>query len=218
VSRIITKTPRVITSTYANSDISTARTKPLLQAINQSIISNALSATMKAQFLGLLSLLAIPNLVQAKCQLHNQIEDDERGVETNEDLCKKQGEGDWSFTLDISEVGVPTFDGDNAFAGISGNSAFILYDNDCNRLGVYGPDNEGNDCGTPYQIVEDFLDYEIIITSVFLDVGDPDFTYEYGAGAYMIGENDDECHDMSSGLYAHQGCRTHFPLNGDGSN
>jgi hypothetical protein len=173
---------------------------------------------MKGHFLSILPLLAVPNLVQAKCQLHNQIEDNERGVEINEDLCKKQGEGDWSFTLEISEVGVPTFDGDNAFAGIAGNSAFILYDNDCNRLGVYGPDNEDNDCGTPYQIVEDFLDYEIIITEVFFDVGDPDFTFEYGNGAYMIGENDDKCVDMSSGLTAHQGCRTHFPLNGDGSN
>jgi hypothetical protein len=174
---------------------------------------------MKFQLLGLVSLLAVPSLVQAgRCRLHNQIEDDEKGVETDDRLCKKQGEGDWSFTLDISEVGVPTFDGDNAFAGISGNYAFILYDNDCNRKGVYSPDDEGGDCGLDYQIVEDFLDWEIIITEVNFDVGRPDFTYLYGNGAYMIGENDDKCHDMSSGLYAHQGCRTHFPLNGDGSN
>ncbi|KUL81700.1 hypothetical protein ZTR_09665 [Talaromyces verruculosus] len=158
------------------------------------------------------------SLVHAGCNLQNVIEDGDRGVEDRKELCMGQGEGDWTFSLQISEVSVPTFDGGNAYGGVAGNTAFIIYDNTCNRLGVYSPDEEGNDCGIPYYISETWLPYDIIIKRVNFDVGDGDFRFSYGAGDYMIGENHTECNDMSEGLRAEVGCKTAFPLNGDGSN
>ncbi|KAL3496298.1 hypothetical protein BJX62DRAFT_118908 [Aspergillus germanicus] len=162
-----------------------------------------------------LSLLAIPSLVRAECRLNNAIEDDEKTIEDREALCLGQGEDSWTFALQISEVSVPTFDGDNPFEGVAGHQAFIIYDNTCMRRGVYSPDNEGNDCGLNYVIQEDWLPYIITVTRINWDVGSPYFYFTYANGAYMIGENGATCTDISSGLRAEQGCKSAFPINGE---
>ncbi|KAL2839454.1 hypothetical protein BJX68DRAFT_272135 [Aspergillus pseudodeflectus] len=162
-----------------------------------------------------LSLLAIPSFVRAECRLHNAIEEDEKTQEDREALCLGQGEDSWTFSLQISMVSVPTFDGDNPFEGVAGHQAFIIYDNTCMRRGVYSPDNEGNDCGINYVIEEDWLPYTIVVTHVNWDVGDPYFYFNYANGAYMIGENGATCTDISSGLRAEQGCKSAFPINGE---
>ncbi|CEL03557.1 hypothetical protein ASPCAL04711 [Aspergillus calidoustus] len=166
------------------------------------------------QTLTLLPFLVAP-LVRADCQLGNVITDDEKTVESEGALCKPQGEGYYTFAMQNSLVGVPTFDGDNAFAGVTGSSAFIIYDNACNRVGVYGPSNEDNDCGIPYVIMENWLPYVLTVTQVNFAVGGGDFTFSYANGEYMIGENQATCEDISEGLRGVEACKTAFPLNGE---
>ncbi|KAL4861059.1 hypothetical protein BDV12DRAFT_180807 [Aspergillus spectabilis] len=170
---------------------------------------------LSQRLFSLLPLLAIPALVQAECKLNNAIEEDEKTVESEGALCKPQGEDSWTFAMQLSEVGVPTFDGDNAYAGVTGNKAFIIYDNACNRVGVYGPDNEDNDCAIPYVIQESFLPYVLTVTQVNFDLGGGDFTFAYANGDYMIGENGATCEDISDGLRGVEACKTGFPINGE---
>jgi hypothetical protein len=157
------------------------------------------------------------SLVHANCNLKNAIEDDDRRVEDRKELCMGQGEGAWTFSLHISMVSVPTLNGQVAYSGVAGSNVFIIYDNACNRMGVYDPHDDA-DCGVPYSISEPWLPYDIIVKKVNLNVGGGHFRFSYGAGDYMIGENHAECNEMSEGLRAEEGCKTAFPLNGDGSN
>ncbi|KAF9885514.1 hypothetical protein FE257_012841 [Aspergillus nanangensis] len=169
---------------------------------------------MIAQPLKLAALLAIAGLVSADCDLHNTMTEPETEPETREALCKPQGADSWTFAMDNSAVSVPTFNGENALAGVAGNSAFIVYDNYCVPQGTYSPDNEGNDCGIPYWINDLGLPYDIKVSSVDFGLGGGYFNIEYSDGAYMIGENGATCEDISDGLYAEEGCKTGFPVNG----
>ncbi|KAL5336554.1 hypothetical protein BJX70DRAFT_400499 [Aspergillus crustosus] len=154
--------------------------------------------------------LTLPHRASAKCILKNVIESSEKTSEKESALCEKQDPGYWTFSMQNSMVGVPTFDGDNAFAGVTGSSAFAIYNEDCLRLGVFGPSNEDNDCGTPYVINENsWLPYELQITGVNFGLGSGDFTFKYANGAYMIGENGAKCKDIS------EGCQTSFPVEGE---
>lgn len=184
------------------------------------LLQHPLKVTMISKLLTVIPLLAMCGLplVDAKCRLHNALEKKDKGVEKRKELCMGQGKGDWTFSMQLSEVSVPTFDGSDPYAGVAGHNAFIIYDNECNRKGVYAPDNEGSDCAIPYSISENWMPYEIDIKRVNFDVGGGDFRFSYGAGDYMIGENHATCSDMSKGLRAEVGCKTAFPLNGDGSN
>ncbi|KAL5356333.1 hypothetical protein BJX96DRAFT_162390 [Aspergillus floccosus] len=173
---------------------------------------------MISQTLKLAAILAfsgLSSLVSADCDLHNTLTEPMTEPETRTALCQTMNPDSWTFALDVSMVSVPTFDGDNPLAGVAGNTAFIVYDNDCIPIGIYSPDEEGNDCGVPYWINDIGLPYDIAISQVNLDVGDPSFTINYANGAYMIGENGATCQDISDGLYAEQACHAAFPINGE---
>ncbi|KAL4885233.1 hypothetical protein BJY04DRAFT_180442 [Aspergillus karnatakaensis] len=156
-----------------------------------------------------LALLSIPS-VMADCKLNNAIEENEKTNDDRQELCLAEGSNIWTFALQVSEIGFPTFDGENAFAGITSRHAFILYDDVCSRVGVYSPDNEGNDCGVPYYIEEDWLSHRLTITGINFGVGDPSFAITYADNEYVTGRDGNECADVSSGLRAEQACKATF--------
>ncbi|KAI9040310.1 uncharacterized protein KD926_008400 [Aspergillus affinis] len=157
-----------------------------------------------------LALLSIPALVRADCKLNNAIGDDEKTSEDRSELCLAEGPNRWTFALQISEVSVPTFDEDNPFGGLTGSKAFVLYDDVCNRVGVYSPNNEGNDCGIPYTIEEEWLSDPLTVTKINFDVGKPFFKFSYADNEYQTGQDGNECSDISSGLRAEQACQATF--------
>ncbi|KAL2863195.1 uncharacterized protein BJX67DRAFT_364434 [Aspergillus lucknowensis] len=116
--------------------------------------------------------------------------------------------------MENTMVGVPTFNGGQAFAGVVGNNAFILYDHTCTIRGVYDPHDDGN-CAIPYVIMENFLEYVLTVTEVNFDLGAGDFTFLYANGAYSIWENQHICTDISNGLQAVEACKAAFPLHGE---
>lgn len=105
---------------------------------------------------------------------------------------------------------MPTFNGGNAYAGITGNDGFILYDSSCYVYGVFSRHDEGGDCAIPYVI--DYFADEITITSIFADVGNPEFTFEYGSETYDADEDEKcgGCGDLSDGLRAEVACKCGF--------
>lgn len=159
----------------------------------------------------LAALLSTFGLVSGDCLLHNQLGFNEGTVETRETLCTPQADGNYQLALEVSEVGVPTFDGDNAFAGVVGSDVFILYASDCTRLGVYSRGNEGNDCGVPYTIDFFGVDPPLSIYNVFFDVGAPRFSFDFLGESYSTSDSKcGGCGDMSDGLRADVGCKCGF--------
>ncbi|KAF2688336.1 hypothetical protein K458DRAFT_292512 [Lentithecium fluviatile CBS 122367] len=158
--------------------------------------------------------------VSANCQLKNEVyeEDNEGKVETNDKLCKPQGEGAWTFAMEVSETGIPVFNGDNAFAGINGNKGFAIYDHTCALRGLYDPGNNGNDCGIPYVMMENFLQWVLTVKEMNADVGGSYFKFAYGDGEYSINNNHCDCVSEGSGTTALDYCKCAFPINGDSSN
>lgn len=115
--------------------------------------------------------------------------------------------------MDISEVSVPTFNGEAALDGIAGSTAFAIYDEDCNPKGLYSPDQDG-DCGAPYVIEENFLKYVLTVTSVNFGVGSPKFVFSYANGKFSTGNDGCGCDDIGSGLRVEIGCKCPFPVEG----
>lgn len=167
---------------------------------------------MLMNMINLAALSTMLGLASASCQLSNSLATAETSPETRTQLCVPQGEGSWTFAMDTSLVDVPTFDGGAPYAGISGNVAYIIYDNTCVPRGVYGP--SGNDCGVPYVIEENFLADVLTVTSINTTPGGARFTFAYGDGKYSIGNNGCACGDLSSGLEAESGCKCAFPVDG----
>ncbi|EAW06733.1 uncharacterized protein ACLA_084280 [Aspergillus clavatus NRRL 1] len=170
---------------------------------------------MISQPLKLAGHLAIFSLVNADCVLHTTLKEQVTKPEKRPELCQAMGPDSWTFAMQISAVSVPTFDGDNPFAGYTGTKSFIVYDNNCIAKGVYSPDNEDNDCGIPYWINDIGMPYDIKISQVNMALGAGDFTIGYANGDYMIGENGATCQDISKGLRAVTACHTAFPINGE---
>lgn len=167
---------------------------------------------MYHQFFSLATVIAMTGYASAQCQLTNTLSGPESSPETRTELCQPQGEGSWTFAMDISEVDVPTFNGGAPWGGLAGNTAYIIYDNYCVPYGVYGP--EGNDCGTPYVIEDYFLPYVLTVKDIDTDLGGGYFKFVYANGQYTIGNNGCTCSDLSSGLEGEQGCKCAFPLEG----
>lgn len=158
-------------------------------------------------------MLANVALVAADCHLQNTLTAPMDNPEHRGALCKPQGEGSWTFALNVNEIDVPTFDAGDPWAGVAGNKAFIIYDHRCIPQGVYGP--SGNKCGTPYIIQEDWLPWMMIIDRINWDVGKPYFRFKYADGLYSIGNNGCTCSNMSHDLTGEQGCKCAFPPRGE---
>lgn len=144
--------------------------------------------------------------IVAACQLSNSMV--VTGVETDTTLCMGQGEGMWTFGMSVSLVDVPSPGGIGA--GATSGTTFYIFDNACNIMSTYTPPS----CGVPWSIEENFLTDVLIITNVFMDVGDPYFSFLYGNGKYSINNNHCVCNGDSSGLAAAVGCRCAFPVDG----
>lgn len=167
------------------------------------------------KFVGLLAGFATFGLSNAACRLTNVIDVQpplaQTHIETRPELCTTQADGNYQLSLYVTEVSVPTFDGDNPFAGVAGTDTFLLYSSDCHLLGVYSRSNE-IDCGVPYEIDFFRVDPPISIYNVWLGVGDPRFCFDFLGESYCT-PNDAKCGgcgDMSDGLRAEQGCKCGF--------
>lgn len=157
---------------------------------------------------GLAILLSAAGFTNAQCTLENSL-GNQKGKETRSQLCTPQAEGNLQLALDVSEVSVPTLDGDNALAGVAGSKAFIIYDRDCNLLGTYAP--SGNDCGVPYEIDLALDGGPISIGTVNFDVGAPGFEFDFDGNHYNVDNSPcGGCGDLSDGLEAEQGCKCGF--------
>ncbi|KUI69559.1 hypothetical protein VM1G_04722 [Cytospora mali] len=156
----------------------------------------------------------ISALVNASCKLGNQLTESNPPPEPKSELCVTQDEGSWTFAMDVHEIDVPTFDASAPWAGLVHGNSFMIYDNNCIVKGVYSPGDEGNNCGTPYVIEENFLRYVLTIKDIDFDVGSPSFKFAYADGTYSIGENNCDCKDVSDDLEAEQACKCAFPLDG----
>lgn len=159
-----------------------------------------------------LALLGLLGFACAECQLSNSLKQPVSELYNNKKLCVPQGEGSWTFSFYGSMVEVPTFNSGSPNAGNAQAKSYLIYDNTCTVKGEYAP--QGNDCGIPYVIKEDFLAQVLTITSVNMDVASPSFSFKYGNGKYTIGNNGCTCGDMSDGLEAATGCKCAFPLSG----
>jgi hypothetical protein len=175
-------------------------------------INSTLFVIMLRHIFALIAAFAMFSIAAANCQLGNSYTDADAGTESRSQLCVGQGPDSWTFAMDISQVSVPTFNGGSPLAGVSGNKAYLIYDNTCALRGVYAP--SGNDCGTPYTIEENWLPFVLTVTSINTGVGSGYFSFNYGAGKYSINNNGCGCSDMSSGLEAEQGCKCAFPIAG----
>ncbi|ROV99829.1 hypothetical protein VSDG_02971 [Cytospora chrysosperma] len=165
----------------------------------------------------LVAALIMPALATASCHLKNQLSDSDPPPKLKPELCVSQGEGSWTFAMDVHEIDVPTFNSGSPWTGLVSGNSFIIYDNDCTAKGGYSPAAEGNDCGIPFVIDEDFLPYVLTIKEINTDVGDPRFKFAYANGQYSIGENGCACKDVSHDLEAEQACKCAFPLEGEPS-
>jgi hypothetical protein len=159
-----------------------------------------------------LALAALSTHASAECQLSNSVGDKAGTIETNDKLCKPQGEGDWTMSFSVTQIGFPTFSGGNAFAGLSGQKGWAIYDNTCALKGVYGP--SGNQCDTPFVIEENFLTQVLSITGFTALVGQASFGFKYGDGYYVTKNNHCGCVNDPDGLRGQSFCKCAFPVDG----
>ncbi|KAI1370318.1 hypothetical protein F4677DRAFT_365824 [Hypoxylon crocopeplum] len=159
--------------------------------------------------------LALSGLATADCQLGNKLTESDPPPEPKIELCETQGEGTWTFSMDVHEVDVPTFDSGAPWAGLVNGNSFMIYDNACVLKGVYSPGDEGNDCGIPFVIEENFLPFVLTVQQINFDVGAPRFQFAYANGLFTIGDNHCTCQDVSHDLEAEQACKCAFPLQGE---
>ncbi|KAF1973723.1 hypothetical protein BU23DRAFT_532935 [Bimuria novae-zelandiae CBS 107.79] len=161
----------------------------------------------------------------ADCQLGNEIISTEKFSEheDSELLCLSQGEGQWTFAMELSEIllnenndclNTLLSTSHNPFAGFRGNADFAIYDNTCALKGAYYPGQNDNDCGTPYFIMENFLAQVLTITNVRLDTAKGYFSFAYGDGLYSINNNHCDCVEKPDGLEARAFCKCASPIDG----
>ncbi len=88
---------------------------------------------------------------------------------------------------------------------------FLVMDNSCKVLGIFPQPN----CGIPYVLEANYLDYVLTLTAIDSGVGEGYFSFEYGNGAYSIDNNQCGCMDSTEGLTAVLGCKCAFPVAGE---
>lgn len=76
----------------------------------------------------LLYTASILSLASAKCQLYNTIWSSplQGKVETNNKLCKPQGEGAWTFSMTVGLTAVPVPNGEHGDSGTDGTWSFAI--------------------------------------------------------------------------------------------
>ncbi|KAI1194021.1 hypothetical protein F5X97DRAFT_338229 [Nemania serpens] len=168
---------------------------------------------MASFFFAMITALASFSVVLADCNLANNL-DSGPLPEVQSQLCLGQGAGAYTFSMDVSELDVPTFSSGAMWAGLVGGQAFMIYDESCTLKGVYSP-HQTSDCGIPYVIEESWLSYVLAVTDVNFDTADPYFSFDYANGKYSIRNNGCVCNDIGSGLQVEKGCRCAFPINGE---
>jgi hypothetical protein len=113
---------------------------------------------------------------------------------------------------DLACVPAPPGTGDASIGtnGCESGSWFTIYDESCTVRSSYGVP----DCGVPFYIEENFLDYVLIMEAIDTGIGEGWFSFLYGDGRYSIRNNQCVCVDDGGGLEARQACRCAFPVNG----
>ncbi|KAA8916255.1 hypothetical protein TRICI_001537 [Trichomonascus ciferrii] len=125
----------------------------------------------------------------------------------DDSICAPTGEDHLTFAMlvGMSSLGVP---------GSTKQSArFLVLDHACKILGHYRPASK---CGKiPWKLEAEYLHYMLTLESVYMNVGDPSFSFAYANGLYKIGENHCTCQDSQSGLHVEVGCKCAFPIDGE---
>lgn len=158
------------------------------------------------------TLAFLVNQAAASCQLKNVLDSTDL-PSVHSELCQPRDDGDYTFSMDVSELDVPTFSSGAPWAGLVGSQSFLMYDEKCTLKGIYSP-HQTNDCGGPYVIEENFLKYVLTVTSVNFDTADPYFSFKYANGKFSIRNNDCKCDEIGGGLSVEQGCKCNFPVEG----
>lgn len=156
--------------------------------------------------------LSLLTLARASCQLTNQLT--APFPSPGPQFCQPTGAGVYTFSMQVSEIEVPTFDSGNPDAGNVAASAFVIYDNTCTAVGSYSPDQDNN-CGSPYVIEENFLQYVLTVQNVNFNAAGPYFEFVYANGKYSINNNHCGCAEVPHALQVEQGCKCAFPVAGE---
>ncbi|KAI0202709.1 hypothetical protein F4808DRAFT_468335 [Astrocystis sublimbata] len=163
----------------------------------------------------LATVLASFGVTLADCQLENLIES-AKTPKLSDQLCLGQGQGSYTFSMHVTEIGEPTFSSSATRAGYVRREDFLIYDESCNLKGVYLP-HPTNDCEAPYVIQENWLPYTLTVGNVDFRAGRPYFKFYYANGAYSIRNNHCVCNTIESDLPFEVGCRCAFPIEGEGN-
>lgn len=163
----------------------------------------------------LAAVMTFVGCVVGECKFETAIPPDQVDYDFNsEDLCTKQKEGVYTFSMASKLTVFPTFDSADVWAGKVEGAGFILFDNNCVVKGVYPKPTK---CSIPYWLESQWLDYDIKVTRIDTIPADSKYRFAYGSGSYGNGENDCHCKSKTRGLQGYSECRCPFPLNGDGS-
>ena len=132
-------------------------------------------------------------------------------IVTDETLCDSQGAGTYTFGMSSSLSGGPfPLGSGGGELNENGGTSFLVMDNSCKILGVFPQPG----CGVPYVLEANYLDYVLIVTSVYTGISEGYFSFNYGNGDYSIDNNHCGCSDSTEGLSASQSCKCAFPVAG----
>jgi hypothetical protein len=123
-------------------------------------------------------------------------------VVEEEFVCTPTGDDSLTFAMVLSEanLGRP--------AASAQTNDFLIMDPSCKVLGLY----HNPVCGVPWTLRAEYLHHVLTITRVFMDVGQPEFTFKYANGLYKNGEDHCDCKSLG---WARVGCKCAFPIDGE---
>lgn len=95
-------------------------------------------------------------------------------------------------------------------AGAASSAGFAIYDNACIMRAAYFPTEQGNNCGTPYNVHEDFLHGPLQISAVNYGSAATAFTFSYLGNTVQTGKGNCHCKDSSKNVDAGEICSCPF--------
>jgi hypothetical protein len=113
--------------------------------------------------------------------------------------------------MHVGMVSVPGGTSGDGLAGVSGATAFTIYDHTCRVMGKYKPCRDG----ILYFVQQSFMPYTLTVETVAMSVGRAYFGFAYGDGKYSVRNNQCGCQSLSSGFgSAQKACKCAFPVSG----
>ncbi|KAH8697056.1 hypothetical protein BGW36DRAFT_358871 [Talaromyces proteolyticus] len=129
------------------------------------------------------------------------------------DICQTMGPGDYSFVMLVATAGTPIPGGpiNPTYLGYTNAASFMIFDNTCKLLGAFSPNTN---CDAPYTLEANYL-ADVMTISVYMDPGDPWFSFAYGNGLFSTGNNGCDCKKNENDItYVSAACGCAFPQSG----